>query len=393
MTGKSGVVASGVILFLALSLTIIGSAMAEKRVTVAAVLGLSGPGPIARASIPLDIALKDCIALSNREGGINGKKIRYVVKDDHYKPATAVRLFEHLMQTDAPPAVFGSGTPAALAVQPLIRDRYRVLYTSSSFSAKLAFSGRDSTFVPGPTYGDQIAVALKYIARTKKGARVALFYSKGPLGEDPIPFGRIMCRRLRLPLVAEAIGDLRGGDHRAQIEELKSKEPDFVIIHGWVGPPNAELIRQCHNLGLKSQIIVTLWGAMKSVVEALGPEGPTFYAVSPYAYWWMDDVPMIRRIREYTSRNYPDVKDRPLTYVVAFVAGKIFVECLRNADTAGKLNGEGVLEALQSVKNFDTGGLTPPLTIKQNRFPVARILKSIPEKGIFEPATDWEKFY
>ncbi len=333
------------------------------------------------------------MAIANQEGGINGKKLRYIMKDDQYKPDVGVRVFEQLMSTDNPLAVFGSGTPVALAVQPLLRDRYKVLYTSTSFSAKLAFGGLSSAFVPGPTYGDQVAVALKYIAREKKDAKVAFFYSKGPLGEDPIPYGRITCRNLRLTLVGEVTGDLKGGDHAAQIEQLKRMNPDFVILHGWVGPPNAALIKQCHDLGLKSKIIVTLWGAVKSVVEALGPDGPTFLAVSPYAYWWMEDVPAIKTIKAYTSTHYPQVKERPLNYMVAFTAGKIFVECLKRADTAGKLNGEGVTAALQSLKDFDTGGLTPPLTIKENRFPVARILRSNPKQGTFDAVTDWIKFY
>jgi branched-chain amino acid transport system substrate-binding protein len=128
-------------------------------------------------------------------------------------------------------------------------------------------------------------------------------------------------------------------------------------------------------------------------VRTLGPEAKEFLAVSPYAYWWMDDVPMVKKIKAYTAKHYPDVKFRPLMYFVAFTAGTVFVECLRRADSAGELNEAGVTKALQSLKDFDTGGLTPPLTIRSNRFPVARILKSNPAKGILEPASDWITFY
>lgn len=393
MKSKRGKAAIGVVLFFTLVAALAGTAVAQETVTVAALLGLSGPGSVALGSVELDLGLKDCVAIANQQGGINGKKLRYVMKDDQYKPDVATRLFEEVISTDEPLAVFGSGTPAALALQPLIRDRYRVLFSSSSLSAKLAFGGLTPTFVPGPTYGDQVAVALKYIAQQQKGAKVAFFYSKGPLGEDPIPYGRITCRNVRLELVGEAIGDIKGGDHTAQIEDLKRMNPDYVIMHGWVGPPNAALIKQCHDLGLKSQIIVTSWGAMKSVVDALGPDGPTFLGVSAYAYWWMDDVPMIRTIKAYTSKHYPEVRDRSLSYMVAFVAGQIFIECFKKADDAGQLNRDGVANALQSIKDFDTGGLTPPLTIRGNRFPIARILKSNPAKGIYEPITDWIKFY
>ena len=368
-------------------------AVAQEPITICATLSPTGPPGIAATTSSLDSGLKDCVAMANEEGGINGKKIRYFYADDQYKPDVGIRVFEDLVAKYNPLCVFGSGTPVALALAPLIRDRYKTLFTSTSFSAKVAFGGVPSMFVVGPTYGDQFAVALKYITQLKKGAKVAFFYSKGPFGEDPLPYGRIMCQRLKLNLVAEVAGDIKGGDHTAQIEALKAKNPDFVLMQGWVGPQNAALIKQCNSLGLKSQIVVSLWGAMESVIEALGPDGPTFLAVSPYAYWSMTDVPMIKKIRDYTAKHYPDVKHRALDYIVAFTSCTVFVECLKRADAAGQLNPEGLTKALQGLSGFETGGLTPPLTIKDNRFPVARVLKSNPALGIFEPVSDWIQFY
>jgi branched-chain amino acid transport system substrate-binding protein len=390
---RKGSALSYLLMSLILLCGMIQVAAAEEPITIGATLPVTGPPSIAATTASLDSGLKDCIAITNEEGGINGKKIRYFYADDQYKPDVGIKVFEDLMAKYKPLCVFGSGTPVALAIAPLIRDRYKVLFTSTSFSAKVAFSGVPSMFVVGPTYGDQFAVALKYIAQLKKGARVAFFYSQGPFGEDPLPYGRVMCQRLKLNLVDEVAGDIKGADYTAQIEQLKRKNPDFVLMQGWVGPQNAVLIKQCNDLGLKSQLVVTLWGAMESVIEALGPDGPKFLAVSPYAYWSMTDVPMIKKIRDYTAKHYPDVKDRSLDYMVAFTSCKIFVECLRRADAAGQLNTEGVTNVLQSVKDLDTGGLTPPLTIKENRFPVARVLRSNPAKGIFEPVSDWIQFY
>ena len=384
---------SCVIVALILSLATIQVAVAQEPITLAAALGVTGPPGVA-ASIPdIDSAFKDCIAIANEQGGINGKKMRYVMKDDQYKSEIALRVFEELMAKYRPLCVFGSGTPAALALAPLIRERYPVLFASTSFSASVAFRGVPSMFVPGPTYGDQFAVALKYIAAQKRRAKVAFFCTKGPFGEDPVAYGRIVARRLRLRLVTQVLGDMKGGDHSAQIEELKKHNPDFIILHGWIGSQNAALIKQCHELGLKSEFLVTLWGATQSVVQALGTDGPPFKGVSPYAYWWMKDVPMMKVIREYTAKNYPTVSHRSLNYTVAFTTGLIFVECLKRADRAGQLNEKGLDEALHSLRDFDTGGLAPPLTIKQNRFPVARILKSNPAKGILEPVSDWITFY
>ncbi len=366
---------------------------AQEKIMVGLSLSPTGPPSIAERTEDLEAGIRDSLGMANEEGGVNGKKLGYVMQDDQYKADVGVKVFEDIMAKYKPLCFFALGSPVALATAPLIRDRHPVLYASGAFSAKLAVSGIPSMFVPGPTYGDQFAVALKYIARLKKQAKVAFFYSKGPFGEDPLAYGRVMCHRLRLDLVDEVAGDIRGGDHTAQIEQLKSKNPDFVLMHGWPGPPTAALIKQSRDLGLKSQFVNTIWGADKRVVEALGPDGPEFLTVSPYAYWWMDDVPMIGKIKAYTAKHYPDVKFRPLAYFVTFAAGKIFVECLRRADAAGALNEQGLTQALQTLKEFDTDGLTPPLTIRSNRFPVARVLKSNPSKGILEPVSDWITFY
>lgn len=64
-------------------------------------------------------------------------------------------------------------------------------------------------------------------------------------------------------------------------------------------------------------------------------------------------------------------------------------ECLQRVDKAGKLNGERVAKALQTIKDFDTQGLTAPWTISNNRFPVARVRSAIAQKGIFGPVSDW----
>ena len=40
----------------------------------------------------------------------------------------------------------------------------------------------------------------------------------------------------------------------------------------------------------------------------------------------------------------------------------VMVEGLKRAKAAGKLNGPGLKDALETIKDFETGGLTPPLT-------------------------------
>jgi len=183
---KKVTVGLALIVTLLFTFTNIQVAMAQNQITVGISLPRTGPPGIAATADALESGMKDSLEMANDEGGINGKKLGLVKDDDEYKPEVGVRVFEEMMLKSKPLCFFGSGTPVALATAPLIRDRYKILYTSTSFSAQLAVGGIPSMFVVGPTYGDQFAVALKYIAKLKKAAKVAFFYSKGPFGEDPL---------------------------------------------------------------------------------------------------------------------------------------------------------------------------------------------------------------
>ena len=98
---------------------------------------------------------------------------------------------------------------------------------------------------------------------------------------------------------------------------------------------------------------------------------------------------MIKKIRDWNKTHHPDVKYRPTSYMQGFFTGLIFAECLKRADKMGQLNGEGLVKALNSIKDFDVGGLMAPVTVIDNKIPLGRVYKANVEKKIFEPVSDW----
>ncbi|MBI5572051.1 MAG: ABC transporter substrate-binding protein [Desulfomonile tiedjei] len=387
---KRGTLVS-VILFLSLALIaglMESSAQAADVIKIGAVQPITGR--FAFAGVNINAGLKDALMIANDEGGINGKKIEYIMEDGQYNDPVAIAAFKRIMSRDNPLIMYGESTGLGKAVSPEIKSRYKVLYSSTSFSSELADPKENPyMFVPGPTYSDMFGILLKYIAKEKPGAKVAFFYSDTEFGKDPVPFGREMCKKLNLDLVAEEVAAVGAVDVTSQVLDLKRKQPDFVIFQGFVMDPVATVIKQCRDFGLKCTFMGTFWGTTTMLLDKLGPLAEGYMGVNPYNDWEMQDIPMIKKIRDYTAKNYPDVKSRPNSYMQGFVTGLLFVECLKRADKAGELTGDGLVKALQSIKDFGTGGLTAPLTWKSNKFPVARIWKANVQKKIFEPASDW----
>ncbi len=374
-------------LFLAMGL-MIGASWGQEEIKVGAVQPITGR--FAFAGVNINAGLEDALMMANEEGGINGKKIKYIMEDGQYQLDVATAAFKRIMARDNPMVMYGESTGLGKAMAPEIKDRYKILYSSTSFSSELADAANyPSIFVPGPTYADMFGILLKYIAKEKPGAKVAFFYSDTEFGKDPIQFGREMSKKLGLDLVAEEVAQVGAIDVTSQVLDLKRKNPDFVIFQGFVVEPVITVIKQCRDFGMKCQFMGTFWGASKMILENLGPLAEGYLAVNPYMYWWNDDVPMIKKIREYSARKYPNVKYRDNSYMQGYMTGLIFVECLRRADKAGQLNYDGLVKALQSLKNFETGGLSAPYTNENNKFPVARVWKANVQKKILEPASDW----
>jgi len=376
------------ILVILLMLAVGVPAMAQNEIKIGAVQPITGR--FAFAGVNINAGLEDALMMANEDGGINGKKIKYIMEDGQYQLDVATAAFKRIMSRDNPLVMYGESTGLGKAMSPEIKDRYKILYSSTSFSGELADAANNPyVFVPGPTYADMMGILLKYIAKEKPGAKVAFFYSDTEFGKDPIPFAREMCKTLKLDLVAEEVAQVGAVDVTSQVLDLKRKAPDFVIFQGFVVDPIATVIKQCRDFGMKCKFMGTFWGASKMVADNLGPLAEGYMAVNPYMYWWNDDVPMIQKIKAYSKKVYPNVAYRDNSYMQGFMTGLLFVECLKKADKAGQLNGEGLVKALQSIKDFDSGGLSAPLTIKNNKFPVARVWQVNTQKKIFEPVSDW----
>lgn len=347
-------------------------------------------GRFAFAGVHINAGLEDALMMANEEGGINGKQIKYIMEDGTYNVNVSVAAFKRIMARDNPLIMYGESTGMGKAVAPEIKDRYKVLYSSTSFSSELANAAANPyIFVPGPTYSDMFGILLKYIAKEKPGANVAFFYSDTEFGRDPVPYGREMCKKLGLNLVAEEVAKVGGVDVASQVLDLKRKKAEYVIFQGYVLSPVTAVIKQARDYGLKAKFMGTHWGTHKMLLDKMGPLAEGYLGVMPYAFYYQDDIPMIKKIRAWNQKHHPDVKYRPTSYMQGFFTGLVFVECLKRADKAGDLTGDGLVKALQSIKDFDVGGLMAPITVVNNKIPMGRVYKANVGKKVFEPISDW----
>jgi hypothetical protein len=128
-------------LFLALSAALAQAQAVENVITVGQAIDLSGPnGGVGRDYVAGITTYFDSV---NAKGGLNGKKIRYVVRDDRGVPAEAAKLVTGLINEDRADYLMGTiGTDSTRAIlaAPAFQQSRHVLFAplADSFTVQSA---------------------------------------------------------------------------------------------------------------------------------------------------------------------------------------------------------------------------------------------------------------
>ena len=109
---------------------------------------------------------------------------------------------------------------------------------------------------------------------------------------------------------------------------------------------------------------------------------------------WYDDTPGMAELRKITLKYKPGTEKpyRSKFYTQGWQNGMIFTEGIKRA---GKdLNNESFVDSLETLKNFNTGGLSAPVTYTQTSHKAgveSKFYRGDLEKGILIPITGWKR--
>ena len=196
-TRRKFLVASAVMAATALSLSVMPaqaiSPRSEVGVTSTAIkLGITLPmdGSAKYGYNQLPAAMKAYFEYVNANGGVNGRKISLVVKDDGYLPKRAIQNTQDLIGKDKVFAMIGAlGTANNKAVASAVnlgRRGVPSLFINTGFSGfndRKAFP-TSSTILP--SYIMEAKLMGKYVKETYPGKKVCILYQDDDFGDDAL---------------------------------------------------------------------------------------------------------------------------------------------------------------------------------------------------------------
>lgn len=359
---------------------------ADKEIVIGGSIPMSGV--FSFAGIGIHAGIQDYVKIVNDAGGIEGHKLRYVPEDSGYKVDVSVAAFKKITSQNEVDFYYGDSTGFSKTINPELDRMNSILMSGASFASELNDPEKyPHQFLAGPDYTEMFGILLNYIAQEKPGAKVAFVYSDTEFGRDPIETSRKTAEDLGLKVAIELMTPPGSVDVSTETAKMRRAKPDYTIFHGYILAPIPEFIDQARKMGMDTKFMGTFWTMDNSTVMQMGEIGDGFMGVMPYSYYYdeSDNAPMLEKIREMR----PEYQNVP--YIQGFFSAMLYSESARRVLAEGKeLTADNMKAALNSIKDFDTGGIVGvPITISGNSIPVGRIYQADVSKGQMLPVSDW----
>jgi branched-chain amino acid transport system substrate-binding protein len=350
----------------------------ESSIKLGTTFPLSGP---ASAYATISRASQAYFKMVNAKGGVNGRKITYVVRDDGYDPARAVQNARRLITQDKVFALFNPlGTPVNLAIWDYVnQQKVPQLFVATGASD----FGDDVDKHPWtigwqPTYPIEAEAFADYLKDSKPNAKVAVLYQNDEFGKNFLGAFEKRIGGSGVKVVTKQSYEVTDPTVSPQVVKLARSGADTFLDIA-TPKPTAQAIGTVAKIGKwKPMHLISNVSASKSLVfkpvglaAAKGIVSNT-YIKDPDGSQWANDAAMKdykAQLKKYAPRLNPD---EPFN-VYGWAVAETMVKTLQKA---GKdLTRENVMEAARSLDE-NVGLLLPGVKVKTSEsdgFPIQSV--------------------
>lgn len=327
----------------------------------------------------------------NAEGGINGRRVKFISYDDGYNPAKTVELVRKLVEQDEVLLMFGSvGGATSAAVRPYLNS-HKVPQLFNASGPAMWDQPREFPWTMGwqPNYQTEGRIYAQYLLENYPKGRIAILYQDDAFGNDAVK-GLKDGLGGKIPIVAMAPYKVTDPSIDQQLARLKASGADIFV--NFTTPKFATIaIRRVAELGWKP---VQLLEAASNSVAVLQPAGlQNAEGVLSAGYYLEPDDPLTandpayREWSAFMERYAPSVSKSDGLSSYSYALARTMVEVLKRC--GNDLSRENVMRQAESLKGLQIPMLLPGIVVNTSAADHAPLEQMQMERFT---AGRWERF-
>lgn len=323
-------------------------------------IGVSGP--FTGGSSPMGESMRNGIRLAvdeiNQIGGINGRKVELVERDDEAKNELGAKIADELTQQKVVATVgivnTGVGLASIDAYQKAKIPLLIAVSTGTSLTRKYAppAAAENYIFRISPTLDLEAKVVVADL--TRKGLRnVAILADTTAYGEAGLKAFREQCAGAGLDMASEERFKIGDQDMSAQVRRAKSSGAQALVVWG-IGPELAVIARNKDALGWKAPMLGSWTFSMRNFIELSGRAGDG--ALMPQTF--IQDLGSASKnsfLLAYKRAYKTDRIPSPMSAAQGYDGMHLLYLAIRQANST---EGQKIKDALETLKSRYQGAIT-----------------------------------
>jgi branched-chain amino acid transport system substrate-binding protein len=294
-------------LLAAIALSLLAGAAFGQNIKIGLVTALSGQS--ARAGEAITRGLAVAIDEINAKGGVLGRKLELVRRDDEATPAKGVIAARELLYKEKVTVLFGGlDTPVSIAIVPIVNEAKVPFMGPWAAGTPITRNGANPNFVFRVSAVDEIVdkAMLQYSQKAFNAKNCGMILVNNPWGESNEK--GLTAALSAKGMKAAGIEKFEGNDVDVvpQLSRLKAAGADCLFLVGNVGP-SAQVVKSLDRMGWKPPV-VSHWGpAGGRFTELAGPSAKDVHFIQTYSFFGKQS-PVGEKVLKALMAKYPDVK-------------------------------------------------------------------------------------
>ena len=291
----------------------------------------------------MELALEEI----NASGGVLGRKLELVSRDDGGTPGDAVRVAEELISREKANVLMGTfASHVGLAVANLANQRKVLFIASEPLTDKIVWeNGNRYTFRLRPSTYMQTAMLIPEAAKLKK-KRWAIVYPNYEYGQSATASFKKLLKKVQpdVEFVTEQAPALGKIDAGAVVQALADAKPD-AIFSSLFAADLQKFVREGNTRGLfKNTVVFNLLAGEPEYLDPLKDETPEGWWVTGYP-WREINTPEHKKFRDAYQKRWKDYprQGSVVGYVVVYTVAEA-IKRAKNVET------EKLVEAMKGLE-------------------------------------------
>src|SRR6202012_4965518 len=244
----------------------------------------------------------------NARGGVHGRKLELISRDDGYDPDHSAAETIKLIEEDKVFALIGAvGTPTTRVTVPIAAAKNVPFIGPFTGAEFLRAPNLHNVVNIRASYGAEAEAWVKHLTEDLHLKSIAIFYQDDSYGRDGLAGVKLALEKRGMELTAEGTFERNTTAVASAMRTLKRAEPEAVVMVGTYGPC-AAFIKLARRSGFNPIFVNISFVGANALAKELGPEGQGVVVSQVVPFPWDASIKVVADYQAAEKAFDPNLK-------------------------------------------------------------------------------------